>query len=144
MQWGAIPGPWLGLTVLPHDQHISTLILRGQEDLGHHDEDLALGRGVDVPGALHVGRVVPGEVGRLDVACVLPQLPPTALVCREKGEGRGIQSHTHSVSATPLPSIYENFKFFIIYHLRVRFLFLATAHTPSNTVHTSCNSFCER
>lgn len=30
-------------TALPHDQDVATLILNGQEDLGDHDEDPALG-----------------------------------------------------------------------------------------------------
>jgi hypothetical protein len=58
-------------TVLSHDQDVPTLILGGQEDLGDHDEDLALGWGVDVPDALHTGRVVARVVGRLDVASEL-------------------------------------------------------------------------
>lgn len=62
------------LTVLPHDQHVAALVLRGQEDLRHHDEDLALAGRVDVPDALHVGRVVARVVGRLDVAHELAHL----------------------------------------------------------------------
>lgn len=58
-------------TVLSHDQDIPTLVLGWQEDLGDHDEDLALGRGVDVPDAFHAGWVVARVVGGLDVASEL-------------------------------------------------------------------------
>lgn len=58
-------------TVLSHDENVPTLILGWQEDLGDHDEDLALGWGVDVPDALHACRVVARVVGRLDVASEL-------------------------------------------------------------------------
>lgn len=58
-------------TVLSHDQDIPTLVLRWQEDLWDHDEDLALGWGVDVPDTLHTGWVVARVVGRLDVASEL-------------------------------------------------------------------------
>lgn len=65
------------LTVLPHDQHVSTLILRGQEDLRHHNQDLALAGGVDVPNALHISGVIAGIVGRLDVTHKLTHLAAT-------------------------------------------------------------------
>lgn len=58
-------------TVLSHDQDVPTLVLGWQEDLGDHDEDLALGRGVDIPDALHAGWVVARVVGGLDVASEL-------------------------------------------------------------------------
>lgn len=51
------------LTILPHNQHVSALVLRGQENLRHHDQDLALARRVDVPDALHIGGVIAGIVG---------------------------------------------------------------------------------
>lgn len=71
--WSRRPGR-LELTVLPHDEHVAALVLRGKEDLWHHDEDLALAGGVDVPDALHVGGVVARVVGRLDVAHELAHL----------------------------------------------------------------------
>lgn len=84
------------LTVFPHDQDVAALVLGGEEDLRHHDEDLALGRRVDVPGALDVGGVVPGVVGGLDVAGVLAQLPPALPVCKAWRAGlTGNQWHSH-------------------------------------------------
>lgn len=68
------------LTTLPHDQHIATLVLDRKEDLRNHDENPPLVRWVDGPHAVHVGRVIPGVVGRLDVARVFPQLAPTDLI----------------------------------------------------------------
>lgn len=65
------------LTVLPHHQHISALVLRGQEDLGHHNKDLTLAGRVDVPNALHICRVITGVVRGLDVAHKLAHLAAT-------------------------------------------------------------------
>lgn len=69
-------------TILPHDQDIPALVLRGQEDLGDHYQDLALGRRVDVPDTFHAGWVVPWVVGGLDIAGELTQLPTTLAICR--------------------------------------------------------------
>lgn len=49
--------------VLPHDQHISTLILRREEDLRNHNQNLAFVWRVDGPHTLHIGWVVSGIVG---------------------------------------------------------------------------------
>lgn len=73
------------LTALSHDQVVSTLILNGEEDLWDHDEDSALRRWVDGPGALDVGWVVPWVVGRLDVASEISHLSPTVSVCEVTG-----------------------------------------------------------
>jgi hypothetical protein len=73
------------LTALSHDQVVSTLILDGEEDLWDHDEDSALGRWVDGPGALDVGWVVPWVVGRLDVASEISHLSTTVSVCEVTG-----------------------------------------------------------
>lgn len=50
------------LTVLPHNQHISALVLGGQKDFRNYDEDLALAGRVDIPDALHIGGVIPRVV----------------------------------------------------------------------------------
>lgn len=57
------PGINISFTTLPHDQHISTLILDGEEDLRYHDEDPSLVWRVDGPDTVHVRRVIPGVVG---------------------------------------------------------------------------------
>lgn len=68
------------LTALPHDEHIAALVLDRKEDLRHHNENPPLVRWVDCPHTVHVGRVIPRVVGRLDVACVFPQLASTDLI----------------------------------------------------------------
>lgn len=68
------------VTTLPHDQHVSALILDGEEDLWYHNENPPLVWWVDGPDTVHVGRVIPGVVRRLNVACVFSQLPSTHLV----------------------------------------------------------------
>ena len=80
--------PWLTelLTCFSHDQVVSTLVLDGEEDLRHHDQDPALGRWRDGPVALDVGRVVPRVVGRLNIAGVISQLSSTLSVCKMTGE----------------------------------------------------------
>ena len=72
-------------TTLAHDQDVAALVLDGQEDLGDHDEDPALGGRGDVPHALRIGRVVAGVVGGLDVARVVAELPAAVLVCGCRG-----------------------------------------------------------
>lgn len=67
-------------TTLPHDQYVATLVLDGQEDLWHNNEDSPLGWRVDIPDAVHVGGIVTGVVRRLNVACIVPQLPTTYLI----------------------------------------------------------------
>lgn len=67
-------------TTLPHDQHVSTLILDGEEDLWYHDENPPLVWWVDGPDAVHVGWVISRVVRRLNVACVFSQLASTQLV----------------------------------------------------------------
>lgn len=69
------------LTALPHDQVVSTLILNGKVYLRNHYENSSLGWGVDGPGALNIGRVIPGVVGRLDIAGEISQLSSTVAVC---------------------------------------------------------------
>lgn len=80
----AAPLP-LARTALPHDQDIATLILNGQEDLGDHDEDPALGGRRDVPHALGIGGVVARVVGGLDVARIVSKLAAAVLVCGHRG-----------------------------------------------------------
>ena len=82
---GRTQGPGRAHTALPHDQDVPTLVLDGQEDLGDHDEDPALGGRRDVPHALGVGRVVAGVVGGLNVARVVAELAATVLVCGHRG-----------------------------------------------------------
>lgn len=78
------PGPAVQPpTVLPHDEDVPTLVLGWQEDLGYHDKDLALGRGVDIPDALHASWVVAWVVGGLDIASELTQLPTTLTICSQ-------------------------------------------------------------
>lgn len=67
-------------TALPHDQHVSTLILDGEEDLWYHDENPPLVWWVNGPDTVHIGRVISRVVRRLDVACVFSQLTSTQLV----------------------------------------------------------------
>lgn len=67
-------------TTLPHDQHISTLILNREEDLWYYNEDPPLMWWVDGPDTVHIGGVISRVVRRLDVACVLSQLTSTQLV----------------------------------------------------------------
>lgn len=74
------------LTTLPHDEHIAALVLDRKEDLRHHDENPPLVRWVDCPHTVHVGRVIPRVVGRLDVACVFPQLASTDLIWGSNGQ----------------------------------------------------------
>lgn len=68
------------LTTLSHDQYVSTLVLNGQKDLWHHNENAPLVWRVDGPDTVHVGRIISGVVRRLNVACVLSQLSSTQLV----------------------------------------------------------------
>ena len=79
------PPPWTARTALPHDQDVATPVLDGQEDLGDHDEDPALGGRREVPHALGIGRVVAGVVGGLDVARVVAKLAAAVLVCGHHG-----------------------------------------------------------
>lgn len=61
-------------TVLPHNQYISAIILWGQENLRHHDKDLALAGWVDVPDTLHIGRVITRIVRWLNITHKLTHL----------------------------------------------------------------------
>lgn len=72
------------LTALPHDQIVPTLVFNGKVDLRYHNEDSALGRRGDGPGALDVGRVVAGEVGGFDIAGEFSQLSSTVSVWQEQ------------------------------------------------------------
>lgn len=65
------------LTALPHDQIVPTLIFNGKVDLGYHNEDSALWRRGDGPGALDVGWVVAGVVGGFNIAVEFSQLSST-------------------------------------------------------------------
>lgn len=68
------------LTALSHDQIVPTLIFNGKVDLRYNDQDSALGRRGDGPGALDVCRVVAGVVGRFNKACVFSELSSTVPV----------------------------------------------------------------
>lgn len=72
------------LTALPHDQIVPTLVFNGKVDLRYHNEDSALGRRGDGPGALDVGRVVAGVVGGFDIAGEFSQLSSTVSVWQEQ------------------------------------------------------------
>lgn len=86
---GQMRAPGRARTALPHDQDVATLVLDGQEDLGDHDEDPALGGRRDVPHTLGIGWVVAGVVGGLDVARVVAELAAAVLVCGHRGPQPG-------------------------------------------------------
>jgi hypothetical protein len=67
-------------TGFPHHQVVSTVVLYGQENLGDHNQDAALGRGADGPSALSVGWVVARVVWGLYVSCEVSQFSSASSV----------------------------------------------------------------
>lgn len=90
---------FLTLTVLPHDQHVTALVLRRKENLRHHDEDLPLAGRVDVPDALHVSGVVARVVGRLDVAHEFAHLAAALPVWTHADASGGLRSASFLISS---------------------------------------------
>lgn len=69
------------LTVLPHHQHISTVVLRREEDLWYDNEDFALAGGVNGPDAVHISRIISWVVWRLNVANIFSDFTAAFPVC---------------------------------------------------------------